>query len=170
MKDSGYDLSEIFDESSIGSLADALGIGKDEVLAALMDALNSEFPDSDDGDMQAYAEALRGAIDEGWVTPENLDTPLDGEDGDGVDSNGNALEDEDDFDDGLEDDDLDDGQDEYDDGYDDYEDEDEDEEEEPDPDPPPPSDERVKDRKPAKGCVSDETVKNIVSALDSFLY
>lgn len=85
----------------------------------------------------------------------------DGPGDEGVDSNGNELEDEgeygEDTDDELED--------EYEDEYDEEEEED-DEEEEPDP----PSDKKVKDKKSSKGCVSDETVKNIATALSDFLY
>ena len=163
MLDQGYDLSEIFDGERLNALADALGVSKDQVLIELMEGLNSRYPDESHTDTYAKASAIRDLIDEGWVTPDNLDSLYDEGNSPGIDSNGNDFDDDDeDFDD----DDYED-----DDGYDDYEDDDDDDEdfdddfdEEEDEDDPP-SDKRIKDKKSGKGCVSDETMKNIVGAL-----
>lgn len=170
MLDKGYDLSEIFDDERLKALAAALGISGDQALAELTEGLNSRYPDSSHDDTLASANAIRDLLDEGWLTPENLDSEDEG--GEGVDSNGNELDDED-----YEDDEYD----EYaeydyedDDGYDDYEDYDDDdedfdddfdEEEDEDDSSSTPSDEKVKDKKSDKGCVSDETMKNIIGAL-----
>ena len=158
MLDQGYDLSEIFDGGRLNALADALGVSKDQVLGEIMEGLNSRYPDSSHDDTLAYANAMRDMIDEGWVTPDNLDSLYDEGDGPGVDSNGNDFDDDDDDDD-YDDDDYDDDDDfddadDFDDGFDEEEDEDD-----------PPSDKRVKDKKSGRGCVSDETMKNIVDAL-----
>ena len=168
MLDQGYDLSEIFDDERLKALAAALGISDDHALSELTEGLNSRYPDSSHDDTLASANAIRDLLDEGWLTPENLDSEDEG--GEGVDSNGNDLDDEDDDDD-YEDDDYD-----YedDDGYGDYEDYDDDdedfdddfdEEEDEDDSSSTPSDKNVKDKKSDKGCVSDETMKNIIGAL-----
>ena len=167
MLDKGYDLSEIFDDERLKALAAALGISEDQALAELTEGLNSRYPDSSHDDTLASANAIRDLLDEGWLTPENLDSEDEG--GEGVDSNGNELDDED-----YEDDEYDEYDYEDDDGYDDYEDYDDDdedfdddfdEEEDEDDNSSTPSDEKVKDKKSDKGCVSDETMKNIIGAL-----
>ena len=162
MNENGYVLSEALDEAQVEALADALGMSKDEVLSELMAGLSSEYPDSGEDDIRAYAEAVKAMLNEGWLTPDNLDSELEGETDDGVDSNGNEVEDEEAYGEGF-------GDEPEDDSYEDegeedsYEDEEEDSYD-------PPSDKKVKDKKASDGCVSDETVKNIVGALNNFLY
>ena len=166
MIDQGYDLSEVFDGERLNALADALGISEEQVLGEIMEGLNSRYPDSSHDDTLAYANAMRDMIDEGWVTPDNLDSAFDEGNSPGIDSNGNDFDDDDeDFDD---DDDYDDYEDKDDEDYDDDDedfDDDFDEEEDEDDSSSTTSDKNVKNKKSDKGCVSDETMKNIIGAL-----